>query len=106
VGENLSEDAYRERWHAKIIAALGACRCAGANVDAVENLLLSETGAFTVPMRRLPLELSADTGELVSAAPEANATELLDRLAANMAATAPARRTRLRASPTAKAPRP
>jgi hypothetical protein len=80
--DNRSEDEVRAALHARVIGLLTACGCRGANVDAVENVLLNEDGGFTRPMQRLPLGLKAAGGKTLEADPEATVMSVLTSYAA------------------------
>jgi hypothetical protein len=77
-----SEDEVRAALHARVIGLLTACGCRGANVDAVENVLLNEDGGFARPMQRLPIELKAAGGKPLEADPEATVMSVLVNYAA------------------------
>jgi hypothetical protein len=77
-----SEDEVRADLHARVIGLLTACGCRGANVDAVENVLLDEDGGLARPMQRLPLQLKAAGGKPLEADPEATVMSVLTSYAA------------------------
>lgn len=77
-----SEDEVRAALHARVIGLLTACGCRGANVDAVENVLLDEDGGFARPLQRLPLQLKAAGGKTLEADPEATVMSVLTSYAA------------------------
>jgi len=83
-----SEDEVRAALHARVIGLLTACSCRGANVDAVENVLLDEDGGFARPIQRLPLELKAAGGKILEADPEATVMAVLASYAAEHGAGA------------------
>lgn len=88
--ETRSEDELREALHAHVIGLLKACDCRGANVDAVENVLLDDAGGFIRPLQRLPLRLKAVGGEPLEVDPDARIMEVLAGRAAHPgAATRP-----------------
>jgi hypothetical protein len=63
----LSEEEYRALAQREALEALRACHCADADVGQIEELLLWNTGVPEPSMRRLPLELVASGGQLLTA---------------------------------------
>ncbi|HEY7374955.1 MAG TPA: hypothetical protein VIF57_22525 [Polyangia bacterium] len=89
-GDKRSEDEVRAAWHSHISGLLTACDCRGANVDAVENVLLDEAGGFARPLQRLPLQLKATGGKAVDAGPDERVVVVLaDYLSHTAAGTRP-----------------
>ena len=65
-----SEDEYRQAFHSHVQQLLATCDCKGANMEAVENLLLWQSGALETTMQRLPMELTATGGRPLVAEPD------------------------------------
>jgi hypothetical protein len=81
-GDKRSEDEIRAAQHSHVLSLLSACECRGANVDAVENVLLEAAGGLTRPLQRLSLQLKAAGGKAVLADPDAPIMSVLVAAAA------------------------
>ena len=77
----LSEDEYRALTHREALEALRACRCADAEVRQIEEFLLWNAGVPEPSMRRLPVELVASGGKLLTADGDTPVVDLLAKAA-------------------------
>jgi hypothetical protein len=75
----LSEDEYRALAHHEALETLRTCRCADADVGLIEELLLWNAGIPEPSMRRLPLELVASGGKILTGSGDAPVIELLGK---------------------------
>jgi hypothetical protein len=77
----LSDDEYRALAQSEALEALRACRCANADVRQIEEFLLWNAGVPEPSMRRLPLDLVASGGRLLTAGGDAPVADLLAKAA-------------------------
>jgi hypothetical protein len=80
--ETRPEDEFRQATHAHIQQLLTTCDCQGANLDAVENVLLKEAGALELTLQHLPIELTAARGKALVAPADAPVMPVLAAYAA------------------------